>query len=58
MSTLHVTQRAKKRFTCLSPVIKNITATSKERDEWDESAEGEKKQRILMHAVATYAKET
>jgi hypothetical protein len=39
------------------PVIKNIIAnTAKERDEWDESVEGGKKQRILMHAVSAYTK--
>jgi hypothetical protein len=38
-------------------VIKNIIAnTAKERDEWDESAEGGEKQRILMHAVSAYTK--
>ncbi len=39
------------------PVIKNIiTNTAKERDEWDESAEGGKKRRILMCAVSAYTK--
>jgi hypothetical protein len=39
------------------PVIKNVIAdTAKERDEWDESAEGGKKQRILMCAVSAYTK--
>jgi hypothetical protein len=39
------------------PIIKNIiTNTAKERDKWDESAEGGKKQRILMHAVSAYTK--
>jgi hypothetical protein len=39
------------------PVIKNIIAnTAKKRDEWDESAEGGKKQRILMRAVSVYTK--
>jgi hypothetical protein len=39
------------------PVIKSIIAdTAKERDEWDESSEGGKKQRILMCAVSAYTK--
>jgi hypothetical protein len=31
-----------------------IAATAKERDDWDESAEGRKKQNTLMRAVAAY----
>jgi hypothetical protein len=39
------------------PVIKNIIAnTAKERNEWDESAEGGKQRRTLMRAVAAYSK--
>ena len=39
------------------PVLKNIIIdTTKERGEWDESAEGGEKQRILMRAVAAYNK--
>jgi hypothetical protein len=42
---------------CVYPCHKNIIAnTAKERDEWDESAEGGKKQRILMRAVSAYTK--
>jgi len=38
------------------PVIKNIiTNTAKERNEWDESAEGGKQQRMVMRAVAAYS---
>jgi hypothetical protein len=39
------------------PVLKNIIAdTAKERDEWDESDEGGKKQKMLMRAVDAYKK--
>jgi hypothetical protein len=42
----------------LIPVIKNIIAnTAKERNEWDESAEGGKQQGTLMQAVAVYFKQ-
>ncbi len=45
------------RSDCASiPVIKNIIAnTAKERNEWDESAEGGKQQGTLMRAVAAYS---
>jgi hypothetical protein len=33
-----------------------IPAMAKERDDWDESAEGGKKQKILMRAVAAYSR--
>jgi hypothetical protein len=34
-----------------------IAATAKERDDWDESAEGGKKQKTLMRAVAAYSRQ-
>jgi hypothetical protein len=33
-----------------------IAATAKQRDDWDESAEGGKKQKTLMQAVAAYSR--
>ncbi len=34
-----------------------IAATAKERDDWDESAEGGKKQKTLMRAVVAYSRQ-
>jgi hypothetical protein len=48
----------KEAILALIPALKKIIAdTTKERDEWDESAEGGKIQKILMQAVAAYSRQ-
>ncbi len=40
------------------PILKKIIAdTAKERDKWDESAEGGEKQKTLKRTVAAYSRQ-
>jgi hypothetical protein len=41
-------------LTLIRAIKKIIAVTAKERDDWDESAEGGKKQKTLMQAMAAY----
>jgi hypothetical protein len=42
-------------LTLIHTIKKIIAVTAKERDDWDETAEGEKKQKTLMQAMAAYS---
>ena len=43
-------------ITSITTLKRIITATAKERDDWDNSAEGGKKQKIVMRAVMAYSR--